>query len=260
MRKLFWPHMANDGYDTGDQCRSCARNGNRYRHKRSLQLFPLSGSLDFVAIDILRQLSKTTSKNRYVVVITDRYSKLTRAIMSSKTALAHIVNTFLDQRIIPYGIRSFILTDNRSQIVSKVFATLCGLLGVKHLTTTASCPQTNSQAEQFNKTVATRLRHFVGEHQQHWIDLYNRSPMCTIHSYTGPPTIRCTASCYLDSPRDLQHSTLVTPYRLTRIAILLHEPCNNNSKNKSKFYAAKRTLICVGHHSGLNRIKTVAFA
>lgn len=129
---------------------------------------PALGLLEFIAIEVLRPLPRTTSGNQYAIVITDRYSKVTRAIPTSKTASTHAANIFFEHWVIPYGIPKYLLTDNGPQFTSKFFAMICSLLGVKHLTTTAYHPQTKGQVEHYNKTIVTRLRHYVAEHQRDW--------------------------------------------------------------------------------------------
>lgn len=138
--------MAQDVQQIVAQNNSCVRNGSRHRNKRHLQHFPASRPLEFIAMDILEPLPETMQGNQYVVIITDRYSKLTRAIKTSKTAAAHMANIFLDHWIVSFDISSYLLTDNGTRFRSKFFASICGYLGVKHLTTTAYHPQTNGQA------------------------------------------------------------------------------------------------------------------
>ena len=43
-------------------------------------------------------------------------------------------------------------------------------MGIKHLTTTAYHPATNGQTERYNKTIVSRLRHYVNENQADWDD------------------------------------------------------------------------------------------
>lgn len=49
-----------------------------------IQLFPAAGPSDIMAIDILGPLPKTSSGYQQVVTTTDRYLKLTRAIITSE--------------------------------------------------------------------------------------------------------------------------------------------------------------------------------
>lgn len=96
---------------------------------------------------------------------------LTRAVPTSKTSSTNIANLFLDNWIVPFGSSGYVLTDNGPQFVGKFFAFVWDDLGVKHLTMTAYHPRTNAQSERFNRTIITRLRHFIAEHQRNW-DIY----------------------------------------------------------------------------------------
>lgn len=94
-------------------------------------------------MDILGLLPKRKSRNQHVIVLTDRHTKLTRAIyvttVPSPIALAVIV----DNWVIPYGILTYLLTDTGPQFMPKIIAVATVCLDVKHLTTTAFHLQTN---------------------------------------------------------------------------------------------------------------------
>lgn len=69
--------------------------------------------------------------------------------------------------IIPFGVPSYLLTDNGPQFTShSFFAFLSGCLGTKVLTTTAYHPQTNGRTERYSRTSITHLQHYVAEHQK----------------------------------------------------------------------------------------------
>lgn len=118
-------------------------------------------------MDGLGAFSKTGSEYQYVVVITNRYSKLTWAVLFSKISSTNLATTIFDHRIKTYGPSSFPLTIYVSQFVFKFFAALEDLLGVEHIATTANHWQTNSQASHF-ETVVAQFEHFVEEHQHDW--------------------------------------------------------------------------------------------
>lgn len=84
----YWPHMASDVHQTVRDYRSCARVwGTVRRHHTKLTLFPAAIPLEFVAMDLFGPLSKTAHWNRHILVITDRYTNVCRAI-SLRTAKA----------------------------------------------------------------------------------------------------------------------------------------------------------------------------
>lgn len=138
--------MASDVYQVVQDCCSCAANrGTIHRHQKKLQLFPAAGPLESISMDLLGPLPKTLHGNQHVLVIKDRYSKMTRAIPLKQTTASIVAQTFVDNWIMPYGIPATLLTDNGPQFVGTFFAAVCLILGVKQLTTTAYHPQTNGQ-------------------------------------------------------------------------------------------------------------------
>ncbi|CDF32918.1 unnamed protein product [Chondrus crispus] len=170
-REYYWPHMASDAFSTVRNCTSCAATrGTLVKNQKDLKLFPAAGPLQFVAMDLLGPLPKTAHGNQHVLVITDRFSKLTRSIPLRTTTASVVANAFLDNWVYVYGAPRYVLTDNGPQFAAKFFDAVCALLGVRHYLTTAYHPQSNGQTERFNRTLVQRLRHYVEEHQRDWDD------------------------------------------------------------------------------------------
>lgn len=103
--------------------------------------------MEFVAVKILGPLPRITKKNQCVIMITERYEKLARAIPASITTATQVANNFFESLTIPYGITKHVLTDYGIHFSSKLFAALCTALGAKYLTRTAYRTQTNGQVE-----------------------------------------------------------------------------------------------------------------
>lgn len=87
--KYCWSHMASYVHEFVFKCESCRRRRPSQKQRRWLQLFLSSGLLRFVAIKILRMLKNTKQQNRFIVVMTDRNSKLIRAASVSKMITPH---------------------------------------------------------------------------------------------------------------------------------------------------------------------------
>lgn len=106
-----------------------------------MKLFPASGPLESIAIKILGPLVKATNGNPFLVILTDQYFKLARAVPTSRKSATHISFLFYDHSIAPYGASAYLLTENGKQFASKLFETICSFLGLKHLTAFAYHPR-----------------------------------------------------------------------------------------------------------------------
>lgn len=54
------------------------------------------GPLKFVAVDIVGPLPKTKTSDKFIVVTTDRYLSLTRAIPTKKTTTTDVARIFVE--------------------------------------------------------------------------------------------------------------------------------------------------------------------
>lgn len=106
-------------------------------------------------MSILGPLPKTRTGSKYIVVVTDRYSKLTRAIRTKTTAASDVTPTFINDRVISYGIPDRLLTDKESQFVGNLFNAARDALGTKLMKSVPDHPQINAQTERYNQTIVS---------------------------------------------------------------------------------------------------------
>jgi Integrase core domain len=204
--------MASDVYEAVSNCDACAKNRIIEKAKTNpLKLFPAEGPLEFVAMDILGPLPRTKHGNRFLLVITDRYSKVTKTIPLRLITALSAARAFLYHWVYAYGAPLSILTDNGPQFTAKFFQAVCAELGVKKVFTTASHPQTNGQVERYNHTILSALRGYVARRQDDW-DEYTSTLTyaynCRVHSALGMPPFELaltrtpTTTSLQDMPRD----------------------------------------------------------
>lgn len=136
----YWPYMAQDKHAYISHCESCRIHRPFDKHQQLLKLFPPSGPLELIAIDILGPLTRTKYGNRLIIVMSDRDTKLARTIPVTKITAPKAAKVVLEDWIIPNGTPEVILTDNDKQFTSKFFAALCASLGSKLVTTTKCHP------------------------------------------------------------------------------------------------------------------------
>ncbi len=174
-RHMYWPAMAVDCYAVVRKCSTCAKNRIKLRQRTNpLQLFPPAGPLESVAIDIFGPLLKTPRGNEYLLMLTDRYSKLTKSVPMKSISAEAVAKAFTAEWALTYGPPKDLLSDNGSAFNSKFFASVCTILNVRNKFTTTYHPQTNGQVERYNRTLKSMLKSYLDDHPVDW-DLYART-------------------------------------------------------------------------------------
>lgn len=142
--------------------------------------------------------------------MTDRYSKVAKAVSTSKTTGLYIASLFVDNLVIPYCIQTLVLTDNGTQFFSKFLKSLWASPGAKYLTTTVTHLQVNVQAKRINETIIVRLRHYVSEHQKDcsiYIQLLTFSCSGQVHQAGSLPASSLVLSRQFTAPTALDSQT-----------------------------------------------------
>jgi transposase InsO family protein len=157
-RTCFWPRIAEDVCKTVRMCDVCARNRIAEKRKTNpLKLFPARGPLESVAMDILGPLPRTKHGNRFLLVIADRYSKVTKTIPFRTVTALSVSRAFCEHWAYVNGPPVSLLADNGPQLTVNFFQAVCAELGIQKVFTTANHPQTNGQVERYNRTTLASL-------------------------------------------------------------------------------------------------------
>lgn len=122
---------------------SCQTNKKQIK----LRIFPLTGPIKFVGIDVMRHLPENEGRNRYVVKLTDRYSNVSNSILSAKTTATKIVYIFMEHPVANFRLPSRVPKDNGLQFTSNFANKICKELSVKTATTTEYHQQAQKRVE-----------------------------------------------------------------------------------------------------------------
>jgi len=133
-----------------------------------MKLFPPRGPLEMVAIDILGPLPQSSRGFRFILVMADRFTKLTQAVPLRRITAYDVAVAFVEHWVFKYGPPETLLSDNGSQFVAHFFQRVCKLLHTANVFTTTYHPQTNGQVERFNRSLTAMLRSYVDEHPKDW--------------------------------------------------------------------------------------------
>lgn len=111
-----------------------------------------------VAIDLVGPLSETERGNRWILVLSDHFTRWQEAI-AIPNATAPVVADTLDSRIFSVlGLPEMISTDQGAQFESELMSELCQLWRVHKHRTTAYHPCANGVVERANKGLGDTLR------------------------------------------------------------------------------------------------------
>ena len=193
--KYYWPQMATDIYKTIRNCTTCAKNRAKLRKRtHPLRIFSAARPLEFLAIDILGTLKKTKKGHRILLVMSDRFSKLTEVMPLRRIDAYTVAVAIVESWVFKYGPPKTLISDNGKQFTATFFQAFCSLLGISKIFISMYHPQTNVQVERYNRKILAMLRNYVNEHQSDW----DRYTTALTYSYNG----------------HVHHSTNTTPFNL----------------------------------------------
>jgi hypothetical protein len=141
-------------------------------------------------MDILGPLPRTKHGNRFLLVISDRYSKVTKTVSLRTVTAISVARAFCNHWANVYGPPVSLLTDTGPQFTAKFFQAVCGELGIQKVFTTAYHLQTNGKLERYNRTILASLRGYIAARQDDW-DYYTSTVTfaynCRVHLSLGMP-------------------------------------------------------------------------
>lgn len=168
-QKYYWPGLQADVRRYIKGCEFCNRRKNPCRtNKAPMQLVQSCHPMERIAADILGELPETENGNRYILVVSDYFSKWTESFAMPNMEAVTVANLIVEQVVARFGVPSYLHSDQGRQFESKLFSEMCRLLNIKKTRTTPYHPQSDGQVERFNKTLETMLSAYVNDHHKDW--------------------------------------------------------------------------------------------
>ena len=185
----YWPGLQNDVRAYVGGCEKCAKKKNPTKTRIAPMQVVRSGyPMERIALDILGELPVSESGNKYILVISDYFTKWTESFpmqnMEAKTCAKILVTEVISR----FGVPNKIHSDQGRQFESHLFSEMCELLQIEKTRTTPYHPQSDGMVERFNRTLCTMLGTFVEDHHRNWDNLLPYVMMAyrsTQHETTG---------------------------------------------------------------------------
>ncbi|MCG8045580.1 MAG: RNase H-like domain-containing protein, partial [Candidatus Thiodiazotropha endolucinida] len=136
-QKFYWPGLQSDvrAYVAG--CETCMKRKEPNPTKRAPMQIVRSGfPMERLAIDILGELPLTNKGNKYILVISDYFTKWTEALPMANMEAVTVAKLLVEEIICRFGIPRTIHSDQGRQFESKLFQEMCKLLDIEKTRTT----------------------------------------------------------------------------------------------------------------------------
>ena len=167
--RFDWPSLREDVENWCRACTECQRAKNVTRKPRAkLRVSKVGAPMERVGIDILGPMTQTRRGYRYVLVISDYFTRWTEAFAMKNIEAVTVADLLVKEFICRYGIPRQIHSDQGRQFESEVFQQMCLLFDIDKTRSTAYHPQSNGLVERFNRTLLNMLTKFVSSDQRDW--------------------------------------------------------------------------------------------
>lgn len=95
-----------------------------------MKMFPAATSLEFFAIHLLGELMKTKIGFRFLLLINDRFRKLTLTVPFKSISAQSVENFFVTKWVMKYGHPRCSISDNGCKFTERFFQHVCRILEV----------------------------------------------------------------------------------------------------------------------------------
>ncbi len=184
LQRFYWFNVRPDVANWIRQCNECGAIKTPQQHPRApMGTMTVGAPLDRLSTDILGPLPETPRKNRYILVVTDHFTKWVEILAVPDQTAATCADRILNEVISRYGCPYDLLSDQGRNYESAIFSELCKLLEIRKTRTTPGNPRCNGQTERFNKTLVRMIKAYLKGEQREW----DRHLGCLAAAYRATP-------------------------------------------------------------------------
>ncbi|CAF1606429.1 unnamed protein product [Rotaria magnacalcarata] len=174
--KYWWPNMKITIQNYIQTCMLCQQfNINRKKPVGLLHpIEPPKGPCQLIGMDYSGPFPTTPEGNKYVLAITDYFTKWVIAIpLPNQTALT-TAEVLYEHYICIYGVPHTILSDQGPHFNNQLITAFTQILGYHHIKSTPYHPQTNGAIERFNSTFERQIAKLTDQCVNNW-DMHLKS-------------------------------------------------------------------------------------
>ena len=189
--KFYWATLFRDVKQWCVSCQVCQRRKHpREKARAPLQYPPVAGRPgQAVSLDFVGPLPESPSGNKYILVITDMYSKFAEALPLPNQTAETTAGALWKGYFCRQGLPDILHSDQGRNFEAEVIQQLCKLLNIRKTRTSPYHPSGNGQCERFNKTLIELISMQLEKDDQsdwdQWIPMMLFAYHSTVHASTG---------------------------------------------------------------------------
>ena len=184
---FYWPNMIEHIHRYVSSCDVCQKRSTRTVPHEPLHPIKVNRPFQMIGVDCVGPLPETQRKNKYIIVMTDYFTKWPEAEAVQNIQASTIADFIYRTIYCRHGAPEKIVTDQGSSFVNYLVTALLEVIGTRHTLTTSYHPQTNGLTEKFNGTLCNTIAKLMltkGDTWDHWIDTALLKYRTTPHSTT----------------------------------------------------------------------------
>ena len=187
--RFYWCGLRRDVESWCVRCDLCASRKKPSKTPRApMKSYNVRAPMERIAIDVMGPLPATDRDNKYILVISDYFTKWTESYPMPNQEAETVANVVVREFISRFGVPRQLHTDQGRNFESKLFQEMCRIMEIDKTRTTPLRPQSDGMVERFNRTLEAMLSKFVDGDQKNW-DLYLPLLMMayrsSVHESTG---------------------------------------------------------------------------
>ena len=167
--RYYWPGMQHDVKRWTQSCDSCVRRKTTRKVHAGLTTETLATEpWEVVGIDLVGECLETTNKNKWILTITDHYTRWPIAIPIPDKKADTVAKVLYEHLITEHGTPRKILTDQGKEFVNEGIETLCKRWGIRKVVTGGYNPQANGACERFHRWLNAAMTQLYDRKDPDW--------------------------------------------------------------------------------------------